>query len=336
MAGLSYNQIVSEIKSGKFRPIYFLMGEEAYYIDKLTKLIEKSALREEERSFNQAVLYGRDTDVRTVIGEAKRYPMMAERVVIIVKEAQQLRKIEDLEPYVQNPQTSTVLVLAHKYKTLDKRKKLYKSLSNDHILFESKKLYENQIADWIGDNLKSRGFDSNMKSRQLLAESLGTDLGRIDSELEKLELILEKGSTIDEHQIEENIGISKDYNNFELIKALGKKDFVKAIKIQQYFKANPKDNPMVVTVSLLFGFFSKLMMVHQAKDKSPKGIASLLRINPFFVQDYQQGALNYDLKKLARIIHYLRECDMKSKGVGNSSTPDDELLRELIFKISFA
>lgn len=312
------------------------MGEEAYYIDKLSKLIENTALKEEEKSFNQAILYGRDTDIKTVIGEAKRYPMMSERVVVIVKEAQQLRKIEELESYVQNPQPSTVLVFAYKYKTLDKRKKLYKSLSNDHLLFESKKLYENQIADWIGDNLSARGYSSNMKSRQLLAESLGTDLGRIDSELEKLELIIEKGSTIDEHLIEENIGISKDYNNFELIKALGKKDFVKAIKIQQYFKANPKDNPLVVTISLLFGFFSKLMMLHQAEDKSPKGLASLLRVNPYFVKDYQQGALSYDLKKLARIIHYLRECDMKSKGVGNSSTPDDELLRELIFKISYA
>lgn len=312
------------------------MGEEAYYIDQITKLIEKSALPEDQKSFNQAVLYGRDTDVRTVVGEAKRFPMMADRVVIIVKEAQQLRKIEDLEAYVQNPQPSTVLVIAHKYKSIDKRKKLYKSLSNGHVLFESKKLYDSQVPDWIGENLRSRGFDSNIKSRQLLAESLGTDLGRIDSELEKLELIVQKGTTIDEQIVEENIGISKDYNNFELIKALGQKDFVKALKIQNYFKANPKDNPLVVTVSLLYGFFSKLMMVHQSKDKSPKGLASLLRVNPYFVQDYQQAALNYDLRKLARIIRYLRECDMKSKGVNNVSTPDDELLRELVFKISYA
>ena len=333
---MTFSNIISEINSGKFRPIYFLMGEEAYYIDKITRLIESKALPEDQKSFNQAVLYGRDTDVRTVIGEAKRFPMMADRVVIIVKEAQQLRKIEELESYVQNPQPSTVLVIAHKYKTIDKRKKLYKSLSNDHVLFESKKLYDSQIPEWIGENLRSRGYDSSIKSRQLLAESLGTDLGRIDSELEKLELIVTKGSTIDEEIVEENIGISKDYNNFELIKALGKKDFVKALKIQKYFKANPKDNPLVVTVSLLYGFFSKLMMVHQAKDKTPKGLGSLLKVNPYFIQDYQQAALNYDLKKLARIIQYLRECDMKSKGVNNVSTPDDELLRELIFKISYA
>lgn len=333
---MQYNEIVSEIKSGKFRPIYFLMGEEAYYIDQITRLIEKTALPEDQQSFNQTVFYGRDTDLKTIIGEAKRYPMMADRVVIIVKEAQQLRKVEDLELYTNNPQPSTVLVLAYKYKTLDKRKKLYKVLSNGHVLFESKKLYDNQVPEWIGSNLRNRGYDSTVKARELLAESLGTDLGRIDNELGKLELVAAKGVTIDELLIEENIGISKDYNNFELIKAIGNKDFSKAIKIQQYFKANPKDNPLVVTISLLFGYFSKLMMVHQATDKSPKGLASLLRLNPYFVKDYQQGAINYDLKKLARIISYLRECDMKSKGVNNSSTSDDELLRELIFKITYA
>jgi DNA polymerase-3 subunit delta len=330
---MQYQEIVSEIKSGKFRPIYFLMGEETYYIDQLTRLIEKTALPEDQQSFNQSVLYGRDTDVRTVIGEAKRYPMMSDRVVVIVKEAQQLRKIEDLESYVQQPQPSTVLVLAYKYKTLDKRKKLYKLISNDHILFESKKLYENQIPEWIGANLQARGYSSSIKARELLAESLGNDLGRIDKELEKLELVAEKGQTIDEHIIEDNIGISKDYNNFELIKALGNRDLVKAIKIQQYFKANPKDNPLVVTISLLFGYFSKLMIIHQASDKSPRGLASLLRLNPYFVKDYQLGATQYDLKKLARVMGYLRECDMKSKGVNNTSTSHDELLRELIFKI---
>lgn len=333
---MTYSQIISEIKQGQFRPIYFLMGEEAYYIDQITRLIEKTALPEDQQSFNQAVLYGRDTDVQTIVGEAKRFPMMAERVVIIVKEAQQVRKIEDLDAYVQNPQPSTVLVLAHKYKSIDKRKKLYKSLSNGHVLFESKKLYDSQVPEWIGENLKAKGYDSNIKSRQLLAESLGTDLGRIESELQKLELIVEKGATIDEHIVEENIGISKDYNNFELIKALGKKDFVKAMKIQNYFKANPKDNPLVVTVSLLFGFFSKLMMIQQAEDKSPRGLASLLRVNPYFIKDYQQGATNYDLKKLARVMGYLRECDMRSKGVNNVSTSDDELLRELIFKVTYA
>ena len=286
--------------------------------------------------FNQTILYGADTDVKTVVAEAKRYPMMAERVVIVVREAQKLRKIEDIESYAEHQQESTVLVLAYKYKKLDKRKKLFKTLSNRHVVFESKKLYDNQVPDWVGHNLRERGFDSNPKARQLIADSLGTDLGRIEMELQKLELVIQKGQVVDENVIEANIGISKDYNNFELVNALGNKDFSKAIRIQQYFAANPKDNPLVVTVSLLFGFFSKLMMVHQAQDKTPRGISSLHGINPYFVGDYQKGATNYDLKKLARIISYIRECDTRSKGIGNSSVPDGELLRELIFKIVYA
>ena len=333
---MKYTEIVKEIKSGTFRPIYFLMGDESYFIDSVTRLIEKTALPEDQQSFNQSVLYGRDTDVKTVIGEAKRYPMMADRVVIIVKEAQNLRKIEELESYVQNPQPSTVLVLAYKYKTLDKRKKLYKLLSNDHIILESKKLYDNQVPDWIGHRLKQKGYQVSMKAQVLLSESLGTDLARIENELKKLELVVPEGGTVDELVVEENIGISKDYYNFELINALGEKNFAKAMTIQKVFSSNPKDNPLVVTISLLYGFFSKLMIVHQAKDKSPRGLASLLKVNAYFVKDYQTGAVNYDLKKLARIMGYLRECDRRSKGVGNATTPDGELLRELIFKIIYA
>lgn len=333
---MNYPDIIKDIKAGKLAPVYFLMGEETYFIDQITKLIEKTALAEDQKSFNQAILYGRDTDVNTIIGEAKRYPMMADRVVVIVKEAQHVRKVEDLEKYLDNVQPTTVLVIAYKYKTIDKRKKFYKQLSNGAVVLESKKLYENQIPDWIGNNLSQRGFQSSMKARLLLAESLGSDLARIDSELQKLELVVASGGTIDEHIVEENIGISKDYNNFELVKALGDKNFVKAITIQKYFAANPKDNPLVVTTGILFGFFSKLMMLHQAQDKSPQGLAKLLGVNPYFIRDYQSAAVKYDLKKLARIIAYLRECDVRSKGVNNATTPDSELLKELIFKIIYA
>lgn len=336
MASKNFNEIIGEIQQGKFRPIYFLMGEESYFIDQITQLIEKTALPEDQQSFNQSILYGRDTDIQAVIGEAKRYPMMSDRVVVIVKEAQNLRKLEELESYAQNPLESTVLVLAHKYKTLDKRKKLYKTLSNQHILFESKKLYDSQIPDWIGSYLQQKGFDVAPKAKLLLAESLGSDLGRITSELQKLQLVLKPGDQIDENLVEQNIGISKDYNNFELVNALSTMNFTKAVKVQQYFSANPKDNPLVVTISLLYSYFSKLMLVHQAKDQSPKGLASLLRVSPYFVKDYQTGAQNYNLKKLARIISYLRECDLRSKGVNNASTPDSELLKELIFKIVYA
>lgn len=332
---MTYPEIIKELKSGKYRPIYFLMGEEAYFIDQVARLIERTALPEDQRSFNQSILYGRDTDILTVMGEAKRYPMMADRVVVMVKEAQHLRNIEELASYAEKPLASTVLVLAYKYKTLDKRKKLFKTLSNAHVVLESKKLYDNQIPDWVGQSLKARGYDSTMKARGLIAESLGTDLGRIDKELEKLELVLKPGDTVDENLVEENIGISKDYNNFELINALGEMDFAKAMRIQQYFSANAKDNPLVVTIALLYGFFTKLMIMHQATDKTPRGLASLLKMNPYFIKDYQRAATHYDLKKLARIIGYLRECDKRSKGIGNASVPDGELLKELIFKIVY-
>ncbi|MDZ7847647.1 MAG: DNA polymerase III subunit delta [Owenweeksia sp.] len=332
---MKYNEIIKELKSGVFRPIYFLMGEEPYNIDQITRYIEQHALPEDKQSFNQSVLYGADTDVNTIIGEAKRYPMMADRVVIVVREAQKLRDIESLASYVDQPQPSTVLVVAYKYKKLDKRKKLYKLLSNQSVIYESKKIYDNHVPAWVGDALRANGRDSNPKARMLIAESLGTDLGRIDQELQKLELVLNKGQAVDEDVVEQHIGISKDYNNFELNNALGEMDFAKAIKIQQYFAANPKDNPLVVTVSTLFGFFSKLMIMHQAKDKSPRALASLLGVNPFFIKDFQTAAKHYNLKKLGRIISYIRECDTRSKGINNSSVPDGELLRELIFKIVY-
>lgn len=332
---MTYPEIIKEIKAGKFRPFYLLMGDETYFIDQVVKAIEEKALPEDQRSFNMSVLYGRETDVNSIIAEAKRYPMMAERVVVIVKEAQGLKKLEDLEKYLNNPLESTVLVLAYKYKKVDKRTKFYKLINNRFAILESKKLYDNQIPEWIGKNLQQRGYNSSIKARQLLAESLGTDLGRIDNELKKLELVAKKGETIDEVMVEENIGISKDFNNFELVNALGKGKFAEAIKIQQYFAADPKDHPMVVTIGVLYSFFSKLMILHQAKDKSPKGLAALLKLNPYFVKDYQEAAHHYDLKKLARIIGYLREADVKSKGVGNTSTPDSELLRELIYKIIY-
>ncbi len=333
---MKYQEILRELKAGTYRPIYFLMGEEPYFIDQIVRYIENHALPEDQQSFNQSVLYGRDTDIQTVIAEAKRYPMMADRVVVIVKEAQHLRKLEELESYANQPQPSTVLVIAYKYKSIDKRKKLYKTLSNGHVLLESKKLYDNQVPDWISQNLSSKGYQATPKAIQLLTESLGSDLGRIENELQKLELVVSEGDTIDDEVVEQNIGISKDYNNFELINALRDKNFGKAMRIQHYFAANPKDNPLVVTLSLFFSYFSKLMLVHQAKDKSPRGLASLLKVNPYFIKDYQAGAGNYDLKKLARIMGYLRECDMRSKGVGNVSTSDPELLRELIFKIIYS
>ncbi len=327
-------KIVTDIKQGNIKPIYFLMGEEAYFIDKITQYIEKNVLQEEEKGFNQMVLYGRDVSVEDIVSNAKRYPMMAERQVVIVKEAQDLsRTIEKLVSYAENPQPTTVLVVCYKYKKIDKRKKLYKAVQKSGLIYESKKLYENQVSGWIQEVLASKKYGIEPKATQLLVEFLGTDLGKINNELEKLQIILPEGTQITALQIEENIGISKDFNNFELRKAIGTRDIVKAHRIINYFAQNPKDNPLVVTISLLFGYFSQVLQYHGLGDKSKGNVASKLKINPYFVSDYSTAAQNYPMKKVSQIIGLLREADVKSKGVGATNMPSGDLLKELLVKI---
>jgi len=327
-------QLVADIKSGNIKPIYFLMGEEPYYIDRISDFIEKNVLSEEEKGFNQMVLYGRDVTIEDIVSNAKRYPMMSERQVVIVKEAQELsRTIEKLVSYSENPQPTTVLVINYKYKKIDKRKALYKSLKKGNVVFESKKLYENQVAEWIRRTLAPKGYSISPKASQMLVEFLGTDLSKINNELGKLQLIISKDTQITPEIIEENIGISKDYNNFELRKAIGDKDHLKAFKIINYFADNPKDNPMVVTVSLLFSFFSQLLHLHGLHDKSSRAVASSLRINPYFVNEYLSAARNYPMKKVSSVIAILREFDVKSKGVGANSVPQGDLLKELLVRI---
>ncbi len=327
-------KIVNEIKQGNIKPIYFFMGEEPYYIDKLTEYIEENILTEEEKGFNQMVLYGKDVSVEDVISNAKRYPMMAERQVVIVKEAQELsRTIEKLEHYVENPQPTTVLVFAYKYKTLDKRKKVTKLMEKHGVVYESKKLYENQVGDWIKRVLSGKQYNIEPKASAMLVEFLGTDLSKINNELDKLTIILPKGSTITPAIIEENIGISKDYNVFELRKAIGEKDQLKAYKIVDYFAQNPKDNPLVMTVGLIFGFFSQLLQYHGLKDKNPSNVAKTLKINPYFVKDYDIAIRNYPMRKVSAIVASLRDIDVKSKGVGANSISQGDLLKEMLVKI---
>jgi len=310
------------------------MGEEPYYIDKISDFIEANVLAEEEKGFNQMVLYGRDVTIDDIVGNAKRFPMMAERQVVIVKEAQDLsRNIEKLSSYVENPQPSTVLVFNYKYKKIDKRKALYKALKKVGVVYESKKLYENQVADWIRRVLSPKEYTISPKAAQMLVEFLGTDLSKINNELSKLQLIIPKGTQITPEHIEENIGISKDYNNFELRKAIGERDALKAHKIVNYFAENPKDNPMVVTVALLFNYFAQVLHLHGLNDKSPRAIASSLRINPYFVSDYTQAAKNYPMKKVSEVIATLREFDVKGKGVGANAVPQGDLLKELMVRI---
>ncbi len=328
------NQIVDEITSGNPKPIYFLMGEEAFYIDKLSDYIENNILTEEEKGFNQMILYGRDVEIEDIIANAKRYPMMSEKQVIIVKEAQDLsRVIEKLSAYAENPQPTTILVICYKYKTLDKRKKLTKLIAKNGCLFESKKLYDNQVGGWIGNELKEKGYTIEPKANQMLVEFLGNDLSKVMNELNKLTLILPVGTTISANDIEENIGISKDFNYFELQKAIGENDVVKANRIVIYFAQNPKSNPLVLTISMLNNYFTKLLLYNGLKDKGRINASKVLGINPFFVNDYEVAAKKYPMRKVAQIISFLRDADVKSKGVGATNLPQGDILKELIFKI---
>jgi DNA polymerase-3 subunit delta len=331
---VTVTQIVSDIKRGDIKPIYFLMGEEPYYIDKISEFIENSILTEEEKGFNQMVLYGRDISVEEIISNAKRYPMMAEKQVIIVKEAQELvRTIENLVPYVENPQPTTVLVVCYKYKTLDKRKKLAKLVAKAGELFESKKLYENQVADWIRRFLAGKKYEIEPKAAQMLVEYLGNDLSKVSNELDKLMIVLPENSKITPKIIEENIGISKDFNNFELRKMVGEKNILKANQIINYFAQNQKSHPLIMTISLLNSFFTQLLQYHGLKDKTRASVTRALKVNPYFVDDYLTAGKSYPMRKVSQVISLLRDADLKSKGVGASNLSQGDVLKELLFKI---
>ena len=278
------NQLISNIKEGKIAPIYFLMGEEAYYIDMISDYIESNVLKEEEKGFNQMVLYGKEVSIQDIVSNSKRYPMMAERQVIIVKEAQNLNKtIEQLVDYAKNPQPTTVLVFNYKYKTLDKRKTLYKTLSKAAVIFESKKIYEDKIPSWIQSFLRSKQISITQKAALMLSEFLGNDLSKIANELNKLGIVVGAKKEVTPEIIEDNIGISKDFNNFELQKALGNLNHKKAYQIVHYFAQNSKQHPFVLTISALYVYFTKLMTVHTVRDKNPSTVAKSLGINPYFV-----------------------------------------------------
>lgn len=330
---MTHEQIIANLKSKKYASIYFLAGEEPFYIDMISDYIESNVLTEAEKGFNQTVMYGRDVDVTSLIAAAKQFPMMAEHTVIIVKEAQDLKKIESLNPYINNPLSSTVLVICYRGKKLDKRKALYKGLQKSGIYFESNKLYENKIPDWIKAYLRKKDYKINSKSAAMLTEFLGNDLSKIAGELHKLCILTPKGSEITEQLIEENIGISKDYNNFELQNAIVHKDVLKANQILKYFEANPKKNPIVVTLSVLYNLFSKVLIYHGLKDKNPQNVARSLGVNPYFVKDYQKAAQSYSLKKSVSALDVLREADVKSKGYNNPSTSHADLLKEVVYKL---
>jgi DNA polymerase-3 subunit delta len=329
-----FQQIMAGLKNRQFKPIYFLMGEEPYYIDEITNYIIDNVLTEEEKGFNQTIYYGKDVDAATVIMAARRYPMMSKYQVVVVKEAQYMDKIEELQHYASAPLASTILVVNYKYKTLDRRLKLGSLLKKSNSIFEFKKLYDNQISAWIAGYLKGKSMTIDLKASILLAESLGTDLSKIVKELDKLQIAIGMDvKQITADHIEKNIGLSKDYNSFELQKAIINKDILKANRIIKVFAKNPKDHPIQATITILFNYFSKLMIYYYLPDKGKANVAKELAINPFFVQDYTLGARNYPARKVMSVISILRDYDMKSKGFGNVSAGVGDLLKEMIFKI---
>lgn len=348
------DQILTDLKRKIFKPIYFLSGEEAYYIDEISDYIEAHVLDETEKEFNQTILYGKEIDLISILGFAKQFPMMSEFNVIIVKEAQNLKELnknsasdETETPskssgniatsqfikYINNPQQSTILVFCYKYKTIDKRGSVAKALKKNAVFIETKKIYDNQIPDWISSYTKEKNYLIGPKASFLLSEFLGADLSKIANEINKLIINLKLGAEITPELIQDNIGISKDFNVFELQSAFSSKNILKANRIINYFAANEKENPAPLILASLFSYFSKILKYHFLNDKNKFAAAQALGVNPFFVEGYAKAAQNYSSLKLKLIFSYLKECDLKSKGVNNSAVNYGELLKELVFKI---
>ena len=309
------------------------MGEEEFYIDNITNLFIEDVLTEEEKEFNLNILYGKETSVDQIISICKKYPLMSKHQIVLVKEAQDLsRSFDGLIDYFKKPLDSTILIINYKHKSIDKRKSSFKELKKNAKVFESKKLYDNQVQNWINDTINSAGFSIDRKSVSLINEHLGNSLSKISNEIDKLLEIKKKEKIIELDDIEKYIGISKEFNNFELRKALGEKNYNKAFQITQYFSENPNSNPIVVTISIIFDFFNKLLLFHSNNTLNDTKIASLLGINPFFIKEYKTASINYDLKQVVRIISILRDYDMFSKGVGVKKV-DPSLLKEMVVKI---
>ncbi len=329
--------ILKNIKNKEFLPIYFFHGEEPYFMDVAVKSFENDVLEEDEKAFNQTVVYGKDTTFSDVLSLARQFPMMGDKQVIILKEAQEIRmtekEAEALKFYAENPVESTLLVIAHKYKKVDSRKSFAKILSKNKMLFLSDKIKDYDVAKWIQGEMLNLKLKSQPNIPTLLSEYLGTDLSRISNELQKLKMILKEGEIIDEKLIETHIGISKDFNIFELIKALGKKDGAQSFKIAHFLGKSPKQNPFVMMIGNLYNFFSNLVIFHTMKGESPQNQASAMGINPYFIKDFAEAARFYNLKHCTRIISILREIDLKNKGLGAVNMTEGELLKELVYKI---
>ncbi len=330
---MDHIRIIKDIKAKKFEKIYFLHGDEAYYIDEITNAIVENALDDSERDFNQSIIYGKDSDALSIISEAKGYPMMAERRLVVLKEAQDFKGMEELTPYFEDPSEQTIFVVNYKYKKYDSRKKSLKAAAKNGIVFKSEKVPEYKLSDWISGFVKNEGYGITPKACMLIAEFLGNDLSKISNELDKLKILVEKGTTINEVHIEENIGISKDYNVFELVNAIAARDIAKANVIVDYFDHNPKATSIIVVVSNLFNHFSRLMRIHFLQNKSKETVAQTLKVHPFVASQLISSTKIYNPKKIAANVAILHEYDLKSKGIKNSSFTHGQLMKELIYRL---
>lgn len=326
---MSFEQIIKELKSKKYQPVYFLHGDESYFIDQISDFMETQILSEGEKAFNQIILYGKDIDAKIIIDEARQFPMMSNLRIIIIKEAQEMKTLPDLLSYLEKPSPTSLLVLCYKYKKLDKRTKFAKLLDEKAVVFESKKLYDNQVADWAKNYLLDKGFSTATGACELLAEYIGADLSRLTNEIDKLLLNLPKGKTITVDDIREHIGISKDFDVFEFQKVLGEKNFIKASLIAKYFSQNPSANPAIVTISSLFTYFNKIYITKFHASLSDQELAKCVGVNPFFLKEYKKAAGNFSLQQLNKIMMTLKKADLNSKGVG-SRVNDEGIYKDII------
>ena len=333
---MTYQQVLSDLKQKKFRPIYFLHGSEAYYIDLISDYIENNILNEAEKAFNQTIIYGKEADHLAVLDAARRFPMMASHQVIIIKEAQEMKTLKKLETYFSKPMETTILVICHKHKRFNTNSKFGKLVKEKAVLFDSKKLWDNQVPDWIRDYLRTKNLRINPRSADLMADYLGTDLSKITNELEKLVINLLQGTEINNAHIEQYVGISRDYNIFELQKALGKKDVQTTGRIVNYFISNPRKNPLVLVIGTLFNYFSKIYMLHFLKNQPDQEIMSKMKLRSTYVlREYKAVLKNYPYSKSVEVLNILKEYDLKSKGVdfNNVGKPNGALLKEMTWRI---
>ncbi len=329
---MSVEKIISDWKKKQFRPIYWLEGEEEYYIDKAVEYAEHHILTEAEASFNLTIFYGKDANWADILNACRRYPMFAERQVVLLKEAQQMKDVEKLEPYIENPLASTILVVSYKDKKLDARKKFSKLVKENGVLVTTKKFYDRDLPNWTQDLVHAKGLTISPKGLALLVDHIGNDLSRIENEITKMSVNLGKRTTISEDDIEQYIGVSKEFNVFELQSALAQKDFTRAIRIIQYFESNPKANPIQLILPSLYGFFSKVYMVFGVQGDE-RTVATQIGVNPFFVKDYIQASRHYGYPGVEKILLLLHQYNLKSVGVGSGSADDGSLLKEMIIKM---